>query len=130
MAHYALIDEKNMVVQVITGVDEDVIQIDIDGENVGGSSEAWEKFYAGLPWFQGLKCKRTSYNGRIRRRYAAIGYFYDEDRDVFILPKPFESWSLNENHDWAAPIPYPDDGLIYIWNEEIHDWKPYVEANA
>ena len=89
MAHYALLDKNNVVVQVITGVDENVIQTDVDGTQVGGSSQAWEAFYASRPWFEGLTCKRTSYNGNIRANYAGVGFKYDPDFDVFIAPQPF-----------------------------------------
>lgn len=87
MAYYALIDSSNIVVHVISGVDEDVTQTDSNGLLVGGSSEAWENFYSSRPWFDGLTCKRTSYNNRIRKNYAGIGYTYDEVRDAFIPPK-------------------------------------------
>jgi hypothetical protein len=73
MAHYALINSDNIVVQVITGVDENVIQTDVDGTQVGGTTEAWEQFYASQPQFAGLTCKRTSYNGNIRANYAGEG---------------------------------------------------------
>jgi hypothetical protein len=88
MAHYALIDENNKVVQVITGIDENITQIDENGKEVGGSTEAWEEFYSSRPWFSGLKCKRTSYNRNIRKNYAGIGFTYDSIRDAFIPPKP------------------------------------------
>lgn len=114
MAHYALIDSNNIVVKVITGVDENVTQIDLDGTQVGGSSEAWESFYASLPWFQGLTCKRTSYNNRIRKRYAGIGFTYDALRDAFIEPQCHSEAILNEqtcawecdndDHNQAAPV--------------------------
>ena len=84
MAHYALINSDNIVVQVITGVDENIIQTDTDGTIVGGSTFGWEQFYASRPEFAGLTCKRTSYNGNIRANYAGIGYKYDKDFDVFI----------------------------------------------
>jgi len=127
MAHYALLDENNVVVQVITGVDENVTQTDIDGTIVGGSSEAWETFYASLPWFVGMTCKRTSYNGNIRKNYAGIGYTYDSQRDAFIPPKPFSSWVLNENTClWDAPVAMPTDGKFYNWDEEVGNW---VEIN-
>ena len=87
MAYYALINLDNIVVQVISGVDENIIQTDLDGTQVGGTSEAWETFYASLPWFEGLTCKRTSYNRNIRKNYAGIGYTYDAERDAFIAPK-------------------------------------------
>lgn len=123
MAHYALIDDNNKVVNVITGVDENIIQTDSDGTQVGGSSEAWENFYASQPWFIGLKCKRTSYNGNIRKNFAGIGYTYDEVKDAFIPPKPYESWVLNEETcRWESPILYPYDGKHYIWNEVKQKW--------
>jgi len=81
MAYYAFLDSNNVVVKVLTGVDETVTQ-----NGFGGSSEAWEQFYQNQPWHQGLTCKRTSYNGNIRGRYAGIGYTYDADLDEFIAP--------------------------------------------
>lgn len=124
MAHYALLNENNEVVQVITGVDENVIQTDTDGTQVGGSSEAWEAFYAALPWFAGLTCKRTSYNGKIRKNYAGIGYTYDAARDAFIPPKPFNSWVLDEDTcQWQAPTPMPTDGKFYRWVEDNLNWQ-------
>lgn len=122
MAHYALMDQNNIVQKVITGVDENIIQTDLDGTVVGGSSEAWENFYQSLPWFQGLTCKRTSYNGRIRKNYAGIGYTYDENRDAFIAPKPYPSWLLNEEScQWIAPKAHPKEGQ-YLWDESKGDW--------
>jgi len=125
MAHYALLNSDNTVVQVITGVDENVIQIDLDGTQVGGSSEAWEQFYASRPWFEGLTCKRTSYNNNYRKNYAAIGGYYDENLDAFIYPKPYNSWILNEDTcQWEAPLTRPlEDGRIYIWNEDNLNWQ-------
>jgi hypothetical protein len=123
MAHYAFLDENNVVVQVITGVDENVIQVDTNGKSVGGSSEAWESFYSSLPWFAGLQCKRTSYNNKIRKNYAGIGFSYDLERDAFIPPKPFDSWLLDEETCiWKAPIQYPNDDKFYRWNEDTVSW--------
>lgn len=76
MANYAFIDSNNVVVKVITGVDETVTQLDGDIE-VGGSTEAWEQFYENQPWHTGLICKRTSYNGNFRGCYAGIGYTWN-----------------------------------------------------
>lgn len=121
MAHYALINEDNIVVQVISGVDENVVQTDLDGSVVGGSSEAWEKFYESLPWFKNLYCRRTSYNNNIRKQYAGIGFKYDADADVFISPQPYPSWSLDENFDWQPPNPKPK-GVGWRWNEESLEW--------
>jgi len=123
MAHYAFLDDNNIVVTTITGVDENLIQTDLDGRQIGGSSEAWEHFYQSLPWFQGLKCKRTSYNGRIRKNYAGIGYTYDENRDAFIAPQPYPSWLLDEQScQWVAPIRYPQEKGLWIWDESKGDW--------
>ena len=126
MAHYALLNGST-VVQVITGVHEDETQVDSDGSIVGGSSEAWESFYASRPWFRNLTCKRTSYNGNYRKNYAGIGYTYDADRDAFIPPKPFASWVLNEDTcRWDSPTPYPTDGKQYVWNENKREWEEVV----
>ena len=125
MAHYALINSDNIVVQVITGVDENIIQTDLDGTQVGGTSEAWEQFYAAQPQFTGLTCKRTSYNGNIRANFAGIGYKYDPDFDVFISPKPYSSWKLNyTNYQWEAPVATPADvdGFRWVWSESNKEW--------
>ena len=59
----------------------------------------------------------------IRKNWAGVGYTYDENRDAFFEPKPFASWKLNEETCiWEAPIPYPDDGNLYVWNEETQLW--------
>lgn len=110
MAHYAFIDENNLVVTVLTGVDETELIEGLD-------PEIW---YANK---KGLVCKRTSYNGNIRKNYAGIGYKYDEIRDAFIPPKPpYESWLLDENTcQWVAPIPKPSEG-IYYWSEQTLEW--------
>lgn len=122
MAHYAIV-RNGFVIQVITGVDEDVSQIDSDGELIGGSSEAWEKFYAAQPHFIGSTVLRTSYNGKYRKNFAGIGYTYDAARDAFIAPKPFPSWTLNESTcRWEAPVAYPTDGKFYVWNEDDQEW--------
>lgn len=122
MAHYALINiDTNIVEQVITGVDENIIQTDLDGTQVGGSSEAWEEFYASRPWFENVYCKRTSYNNKIRKQYAGFGYKYDLVNDVFIAPQPYPSWSLDENFDWQPPTSRPE-GLGWYWDEPSLSW--------
>jgi hypothetical protein len=125
MAHYALINSDNIVVQVITGVDENIIQTDTDGTQVGGTSAAWEQFYASRPWFEGLTCKRTSYNGNIRANFASVGYRYDEQFDVFIPIQPFPSWKLDyTTYKWVPPIPMPEEseGVIFKWSEINKEW--------
>jgi hypothetical protein len=112
MAHYALLDDNNVVVNVITGLDEtELIE--------GLSPEEW---YGN---FHNQSCVRTSYNHRIRKQYAIIGGTYDPNNDVFISPKPHPSWVLNGNHDWEPPIPKPDNDCY--WDEEELSWvdSPY-----
>jgi hypothetical protein len=109
MAHYAFLDENNVVTEVIVGKDETEL---IDGL----SPEEWYGNY------RGQICKRTSYNNNIRKQYAGVGFTYDESADVFITPQPFPSWSLDENYDWQAPIDYPADGKNYSWDESNQSW--------
>jgi len=126
MAHYAILNENNIVIQVIVGKDE------------SDTSHDWEQYYGN---FFGKVCKRTSYNtfGNIhnnggtpfRKNYAGIGMEYDENRDAFIAKKDFESWILNEfSCLWEAPVPKPDDENMYMWNENTLSWdliEPPVE---
>jgi hypothetical protein len=111
MAHYAFLDDNNIVTEVIVGIDEtELIE--------GLLPEEW---YGN---FRGQTCKRTSYNGNIRKNYAGIGYSYDSVRDAFIPPKPFASWTLNETTcNWDAPTPYPTDGKLYGWVEADLNWQ-------
>lgn len=110
MAHYAFLDENNIVTEVIVGIDETELIEDLDPETWYGN-------------FRGQVCKRTSYNNNIRKNYASIGYTYDEGRDAFIPPKPYESWNLNEDTcQWESPTPYPKDGLKYVWDENSTAW--------
>jgi hypothetical protein len=109
MAHYAFLDENNIVTEVITGIDETQTIEGLD-------TETW---YAN---FKGQTCKRTSYNNRIRKQYAGIGYRYDANADMFISPQPFPSWLLDDNFDWQPPTPRPVEGL-YTWDEENQQWQ-------
>jgi hypothetical protein len=109
MAHYAFLDSNNIVTEVIVGKDED--------ELIEGLSP--EEWYGN---FRGQTCVRTSYNNNIRKQYAGVGYTYNETADVFIAPKPFASWSIDENYDWQAPIDYPADGKVYSWDEANQVW--------
>lgn len=124
MAHYALINKEGIVVDVITGIDENETQVDLDGTVVGGSSEAWEAFYASRPWFEGLLCRRTSYNSNIRKRFAGVGYIYNDRLDAFVPPKPYPSWVLNDEiADWEPPVPKPDSAGYFEWNEGQQRWE-------
>ena len=116
MAHYAFLDNNNIVTEVIVGIDETET---IEGLN----PETW---YGN---FRGQTCKRTSYNNNIRGIYAGIGFTYNTEEDIFILPKPYPSW-IRSGSLWNSPIPLPSDASIekpYVWNEEIGNW---VEALA
>lgn len=111
MAHYAFLDANNVVTEVIVGIDETELIEGLDPETWYGN-------------FRGQVCKRTSYNGNIRKNYAGVGYTYDEQRDAFIAPKFYESWILDESTcQWQPPIAYPNDGNDYFWNEEIQNWQ-------
>jgi hypothetical protein len=111
MAHYAFLDDNNVVTEVIVGIDETELIEDKHPEVWYGE-------------FRGQTCKRTSYNGNYRKNYAGIGYTYDEELDAFIAPKPFDSWILDEETArWEAPVPYPTDGLTYNWDEEAGNWS-------
>jgi hypothetical protein len=109
MAHYAFLDENNIVTEVITGRHE--------WEEVEGITD-WEKAYGD---YRGQKCVRTSYNSNIRGTYAGIGFSYNEEEDIFITPQPFESWIRNGSF-WEAPTPYPADDKEYTWDEATLSW--------
>ena len=121
MAHYAFLDETNIVVEVITGRNEN--------EVVDGISD-WEKWYGD---FRGLTCKRTSYNtwanqhrdGGVpfKGNYAGIGYKYDSSLDAFIPPTPFVSWVIDEDtFQWVAPVSKPTEEGDYVWSELQTNW--------
>jgi len=127
MAYYALMNSENIVINVISGVDENVSQVDTDGVTVGGSTEAWESFYAAQPWHQAAYCKRTSFNGIFngyRKQFATIGGKYDPIADEFVDIQPFPSWTLDANNDWQPPTPKPDNTptKIYDWDENSLSW--------
>lgn len=106
MAHWAEIDEKNIVVRVTVG-----------DNNVPDQGYQWLIDNLGGTWIQ------TSYNSRIRKNFAGIGMTYDSVRDAFIEPKPFDSWLLNEDTcRWQPPIPVPRDGKLYFWSESNLLW--------
>jgi hypothetical protein len=110
MAHYAFLDENNIVTEVITGIDETELIEGLDTETWYGN-------------FRGQVCKRTSYNNNYRKNYAAVGFYFDETRDAFIAPKTSDSWILNEaTCRWQPPTPYPEGDKPYIWSEETLSW--------
>ena len=118
MAHFAEINEENIVIQVI------VVH---NNELLNGSEESEEK---GINFCESLFGHRnwvqTSYNGNIRYNFAGVGFTWDPDNDAFYPPKPFPSWSLNDDYKWEAPVPYPTcddcDDNFHTWNEENQEW--------
>ena len=124
MAHYAYIDENNIVTSVIVGPDEGT-----EPEGV----ESWEAYFSAKGKGLALRTSYNTYAGEhknagvpLRFNYAGIGFTYDEERDAFIPPKPFDSWVLDKATClWVAPIPMPENGGVYSWDEQAGDW---VEA--
>jgi hypothetical protein len=115
MAHYAFLDENNIVTEVIVGRNED--------EVVDGITD-WEAHYESV---RGQICKRTSYNNNYRKHYAGIGYKFRADLNApdgaFAAPQPFPSWTLDkESYLWTAPVAMPTDGKLYSWNEDSKSW--------
>ncbi len=115
MAHFAKLDENNVVIFVTVGRQED------DGKEADLCARTGDVY------------KQTSYNTHggvhalggtpLRKNYAGIGYTYDAGRDAFIPPKPYASWLLNETTClWDAPVAYPDDGKRYSWDEATTSW--------
>jgi len=118
MAHFAQLDENNIVTQVIV-VNNEVILDENNQEQESIGIEFCKSLYeADTNW------KQTSYNGSFRGNYAGIGYTYDSILDAFYAPQPFNSWTLNTgSFKWEAPVEYPtEDGNIYIWDENIINW--------
>jgi hypothetical protein len=121
MAHFAQLDENNIVTQVIVVSNDDI------KDSIGNESEL-----TGIAFCKSLLgpntiWKQTSYNNNIRKNYAGIGFTYDATRDAFIAPKPFNSWILNESTCiWESPVVYPNDGKMYAWDEETVSW---IETN-
>jgi len=123
MAHFAQLNDENLVTQVIVVANQDTADKDgVENEAIG---IAFCTNLLGGRWVQ------TSYNANIRKNYAGIGYKYDAELDAFIPPQPYASWTLNANAQWEAPVAYPTDGGRYTWNEETTSWidpdAPVVE---
>ena len=114
MAHFAKI-KNGLVTQVIVVNNADTANAEgVEMESIGA---AFCKNLLGGDW------KQTSYNGKIRKNYAGIGYSYDLGRDAFIAPQPFPSWFLNEQTcQWESSVPMPTDGKMYSWDEATLTW--------
>ena len=115
MAHFAELDENNTVLQVIVVHNNELLGA--DGNEYGEKGVQFcETLFGHANW------KQTSYNHNTRKQFAGTGYTYDAENDVFVAPQPFASWSLDDNFDWQAPTPMPEDDNLYNWNEETQDW--------
>jgi len=133
MAHFAELDSNNIVIQVVVISNDDV------AANGGDYSSQAETFVSNLiPHSEnGVAWKQTSYNNNQRKQYAGLGYTYDETKNKFILPKPFDSWSLDSNDDWIAPVTYPSkdeiesNPVLILWDEDNQKWlgKTYTGEN-
>ena len=117
MAHFAQLDDNNVVTQVIVVDNSELLDSnDVEQEAIG-ITFCTNLFGADTRW------KQTSYNGNIRKNYAGIGFTYDSTRDAFIPPQPYASWTLNETTcQWEAPVAYPTDDNQYMWNETNQQW--------
>jgi len=122
MAHFAKLDANNQVLEVNVVNNEDILD-----ENGNESEEVGIAFLT--EWSGGYtNWKQTSYNGNFRKRYAAVGGVYDQTKDAFIDPQPFLSWVFNTvTLDWESPVPYPNDGKVYNWDETTLQWVEYTE---
>jgi hypothetical protein len=117
MAHFAQLDDTNVVIQVIVVHNNELLDNGVESEAKG---IAFCKSLYG----EATRWRQTSYNGNIRKNYAGIGHTYDQGRDAFIGPKPYPSWSLNESTcRWDPPVAYPNDGKLYSWDEATTSWK-------
>jgi hypothetical protein len=109
MAHFAEIDENNVVLRVL---------VTDNNDPNGDEGYQWLIDNLGGTWIQ------TSYNSRIRKNFAGIGFTYNEELDSFVAPQPFPSWKLDKrNSQWKAPVAYPTDGFTYFWNEGQLTWE-------
>lgn len=115
MAHFAELNENNEVIRVIVVHNNELMdENNFEVEKLG--IIFCQKLLGGR-WIQ------TSYNKKIRKNFAGIGFKYDENLDAFIAPKPFESWILNEDScQWEAPKPLPNNEELFIWDEDKGDW--------
>ena len=114
MSHFAEIDNNNKVIRVVVVPDE----FEFDGQKYLA-----DDLGMGGTWIQ------TSYNAKIRGKFAGIGDTYDLTADRFIVASPFKSWKLNENFEWSAPKPYPNDEKPYQWNEKKLAWVEVVSVS-
>jgi len=119
MAHFAQLDENNVVLQVIVVANSEIIDDNQEEQESLGLSFCSELL--GGTW------KQTSYNGNIRKNFAGVGYTYDTELDAFIPPQPYLSWVLvNLTCQWEPPVPMPADGAMYRWDENTISWERVI----
>ena len=117
MAHFAQLNENNVVTEVIVISNEVINNLPFPESEPIGVAFCQSLYGANTIW------KQTSYNASFRKNYAGIGFIYDAEIDAFILPQPYPSWTLNPvTAQWEPPVPYPDDGKAYNWNEATLSW--------
>jgi hypothetical protein len=121
MAYFAELDENNIVLRVIRVENSEVG----DGSPVDSESESIGQAFIASCGISGV-WKQTSFNNNFRKVYANIGFYYNQESDVFIPLQPFPSWSLDGNHDWQPPTPKPEGD--FYWNEESLSWIPIPDA--
>ena len=119
MAHFAELDNNNVVLRVVVISNDDV---DANGGDLHADAETFVATIVphstgGVAW------KQCSYNNNFRKQYAGKGYTYNSSKDIFIADKPYPSWALDSNDDWQAPTDKPDDGKLYYWNETDRKWE-------
>lgn len=122
MAHFAKIGLNNVITDVLVVANRETMDSNgVEHESIG--VEFLKNLTGHETWVQ------TSYNGNMRKNYAGIGYTYDSQRDAFIAPQPYPSWTLNEDTcRWDSPIPYPADGKVYQWDEATINWTELKEV--
>lgn len=122
MAHFAKLNENKTVLEIVVVHNNELLQNGVESESKG------VQFL--IEWSGGYSnWKQTSYNGRIRKNYAGVGFTYDSARDAFIPPQPFASWVLNEETClWDAPVAMPTDGQLYVWDEAAVSWALVEET--
>ena len=123
MAYFAQLDEHGIVQQVISIANGVLREPHLAFPETEPFGQEFIRDVLGLPG----EYRQTSYNGNFRGRYAGIGYRYDSDRDQFIAPQPFPSWSLDEAGDWQPPSPYPTEGGPFVWDEAAGEWMSVDE---
>jgi hypothetical protein len=121
MAHFAKLDENNIVTFVTVGRNEDN-ELELSARTGDTYKQTSYNTHGGI-YYQTDNTPSPDQSKAFRKNFAGVGYTYDKDRDAFIPPQPYPSWTLNEQTcNWDSPIPYPNDGSIYSWNEGTQVW--------